>query len=290
MYRKTHPFGAERDVYVAGDGLVTVELGGRVLGLMICFDMEFPEVARALVRGGADMLVTISANPSEFELDHEVFARARALESGLPHVYVNRVGDQDGLSFGGHSTALDQTGRVLAEAGSKNERIVDAEIGDSGRGDPRTRYLELLREDLYDLEPVASGDVEVVREALELGINLDPRLESTWRRASEWLDPDFEYREDPALPGAGTYKGIPAFRQAVTTYYDAMSEMHLQPEEFFDCGDRVLVVISWWARGKSGVEAEMRQAGIFTVSDGKVASWQVVFDCDEAFRAVGLRD
>ena len=147
-YRKTHPFGAERDVYVAGDELVTVALGGRVLGLMICFDMEFPEVARTLARSGADVLVTISANPAEFELDHEVFARARALESGLPHVYVNRVGEQDGLSFGGGSTALDAGARVLAEAGPAEERIVDAEIGAPGRLDPRIRYLELLREDL----------------------------------------------------------------------------------------------------------------------------------------------
>jgi predicted amidohydrolase len=148
-YRKTHPFGAERGVYAAGDELVTVDLGGRILGLMICFDMEFPEVARALARGGADMLVTISANPAEFELDHEVFARARALESGLPHVYVNRVGDQEGISFGGRSTALDPAGRVLADAGADEEQIVDAEIGAPGRGDPRTRYLDLLREDLY---------------------------------------------------------------------------------------------------------------------------------------------
>jgi ketosteroid isomerase-like protein len=139
------------------------------------------------------------------------------------------------------------------------------------------------------LGPVSRDDVGVVREVLEEGINLDPRLESTWERASEWLAPDFEYREDPSLPGAGVHMGIPAFREAVTAYYDAMREMHLEVEECFDAGDRVLVVLRWWARGKSGVEAEMIQAGIFTVRNGKVASWQVVFDCDEAFRAVGLR-
>ena len=42
------------------------------------------------------------------------------------------------------------------------------------------------------LEPVSWDDVGVVREVLEEGINLDPRLESTWERASEWLAPDFE--------------------------------------------------------------------------------------------------
>jgi predicted amidohydrolase len=163
VYRKAHPFGAERDVYIAGDELVTVAVGGRVIGLMICFDMEFPEVARTLARSGADMLVTISANPSQFALDHEVFARARALESGLPHVYVNRVGEQDGLSFGGGSTALDSRARVLAEAGSNAERVIDAEIGAPGSRDPRTRYLELLREDLYGKRGLSISEARPAR-------------------------------------------------------------------------------------------------------------------------------
>jgi predicted amidohydrolase len=149
IYRKTHPFGEERDTYAAGETLMTVELGGRVLGLMICFDMEFPEVARALAERGADVLVTISANSPPFELDHDVFARARALENGLPHVYVNRVGEEDGLRFSGGSLALDPDARVLAEAGPEDERVVSAEIGPAGRRDPRTRYRELLRDELY---------------------------------------------------------------------------------------------------------------------------------------------
>jgi predicted amidohydrolase len=149
VYRKTHLFGEESGAYVAGDELVTVELAGRVVGLQICFDMEFPEVARALARRGADLLVTISANSPPFELDHDVFARARALESGLPHVYVNRVGEQDGLSFSGGSLALDPDARVLAEAGADGERVLTAEVGPPQRRDPRTRYAELLRESVY---------------------------------------------------------------------------------------------------------------------------------------------
>jgi predicted amidohydrolase len=148
VYRKTHLFGAERDAYVAGDELVPVRLGERVLGVMICFDMEFPEVARTLARRGADLLVTISANSPPFELDHDVFARARALENGLPHVYVNRVGEEDGLPFSGGSMALDPDARVLVEAGGEGEAVVVAEVGEPGRRDPRTRYLELVRDEL----------------------------------------------------------------------------------------------------------------------------------------------
>src|SRR5215210_657145 len=61
-YRKTHLFGGERDAFAAGDELLVVDLEGVKAGIMICFDVEFPEVARSLAKAGANLLVTISAN------------------------------------------------------------------------------------------------------------------------------------------------------------------------------------------------------------------------------------
>ena len=153
VYRKTHLFGAESDAYVEGSELLTVELDGRRLGVMICFDVEFPEVARTLALRGADLLVTISANPTEFRRDHDVFVPARALENGLPHLYVNRVGEQDGIEFAGSSLAVDPDGGVVAEAGPDEERLIVAEVRDAGRRDERTRYLGLVRPSLYDAPP-----------------------------------------------------------------------------------------------------------------------------------------
>jgi predicted amidohydrolase len=160
VYRKTHLFGAESDAYVSGDRLAVFPLGGRSVGLMICFDLEFPEVARTLAAQGADMLVTVSANSPPFELDHDLFARTRALENGLPHVYVNRVGEEDGLTFCGGSLALDPDARVLAEAGAEEERILHADVGPPLRRDPRTRYREQLRSELY------ANPAQAVREEL----------------------------------------------------------------------------------------------------------------------------
>jgi predicted amidohydrolase len=150
VYRKTHLFGAEAGSYVPGDELVTVELDGRTIGVMICFDVEFPEVARTLALRGADVLVTISANPEAFRRDHDVFVPARALENGVPHLYVNRVGRQEDVSFGGTSMAIDPEGTVLSEAGPDDEELLYATISDAGRRDERTRYLELLRPSVYD--------------------------------------------------------------------------------------------------------------------------------------------
>jgi hypothetical protein len=135
---------------------------------------------------------------------------------------------------------------------------------------------------------VSQEDVEVVRRFFQEALNRDPRLEESWRDALDYYDPDLVYREDPAWPGAGTYRGIPAFRRAVSGYSEAFPAITLQADEFFDAGDRVVVFISFWARGRSGADALMRQAGIFSVRERRIASWQVVFDRREALKAVGL--
>ena len=157
VYRKTHLFGAESGVYAPGDELRVFSLGGRNVGVMICFDLEFPEVARTLTMDGADLLVTISANSPPFELDHDLFARTRALENGLPHVYVNRVGEEDGLSFCGGSLAVDPDARPLGSAGAVEEQVFTVEVGPPVRRDPRTRYLEQLRGELYGARAGVGG-------------------------------------------------------------------------------------------------------------------------------------
>ena len=157
VYRKTHLFGAESGVYAPGDELRVFSLGGRNVGVMICFDLEFPEVARTLAMDGADLLVTISANSPPFELDHDLFARTRALENGLPHVYVNRVGEEDGLAFCGGSLAVDPDARPLGSAGAGEEQVFTVEVGPPVRRDPRTRYLEQLRGELYGARAGVGG-------------------------------------------------------------------------------------------------------------------------------------
>jgi predicted amidohydrolase len=149
-YRKTHLFGDERGVFVAGDELLLVEIGGLKAGLMICFDVEFPEVARSLALAGADLLVTVSANMDPFGRDHDVFVAARALENGLPHLYVNQVGEGEAFRFAGGTMAVSADGERLAEAGTSGEAIVrlrlDAAAGNPARPDDlKPDYLNEMR-------------------------------------------------------------------------------------------------------------------------------------------------
>ncbi len=87
---------------------------GIPLGVMICEDMWFPDVADHLKNAGADGLIVMNGSPFEvykqsIRLQH---ARLRATKTNLPLVYVNQVGGQDDLVFDGASFALDAEGSV----------------------------------------------------------------------------------------------------------------------------------------------------------------------------------
>ncbi len=94
-------------------------LGPHRLGLEICYDAFFPEVSRELALGGADLLVVVSAAPVTSSRLFERVLPARAVENALALLYVNRVGVEDGLVFGGGSGAWDARGepRPLEPAG-----------------------------------------------------------------------------------------------------------------------------------------------------------------------------
>lgn len=152
IYRKAQLFGDEAGAFEAGDALAVVQLDGVRVGLMICFDLEFPEVARQLSRAGAELLVAISANMVPFANDHRVFAQARAIENGLPLVYVNQVGEGERFQFTGGSCVVTADGMVTALSDNQPEaRAIELSI--TGSNSDRPDYLRALRE---PMPPVAT--------------------------------------------------------------------------------------------------------------------------------------
>lgn len=147
-HRKTHPFGAEeRDAFRSGDRMTVVRLAGVRVAPLICFEIEFPELARDAARAGAELLTSIAANPDPYGPDHALAARARALDNRIAHAYVNRTGREGTLAFPGGSAAIDAGGRELAvlgrDAGPTVARL--ALDGDAGTGSDLD-YLAQLRE------------------------------------------------------------------------------------------------------------------------------------------------
>lgn len=91
-----------------------LRVGAHSIGVEICYDVFFPEVARDLALAGAEMLVNISASPVTSRTLFERLLPARAIENGMSVVYVNRVGVEDGFVFGGGSGAWDPRGEPIA--------------------------------------------------------------------------------------------------------------------------------------------------------------------------------
>jgi predicted amidohydrolase len=156
IYRKTHLFGREAEVFGAGDELVTARLSGRTVGMLICFDMEFPEPARALARAGAEALITIAANMEPFLSDHLIASQARALDNRLPHLYVNRCGEEAGLRFVGGTRALREDGTIAAQS-PPGEGVLTVAVERPEPADPRLDYIAQVRGDLDVAVPTPSS-------------------------------------------------------------------------------------------------------------------------------------
>ena len=159
-YRKVHLYGAETRFFDPGDAYVVVRVAGVDVGLLICYDVEFPEASRALVAAGARLLVTLSANMHPYGDDHALFVRVRALENRVPHVYVNCIGREGRLEFCGRSSVADTTGRVLCElsASSPDVRVVEVPLGRPEGTDVWPDYLRDRRPEVHAGAAVAEAD------------------------------------------------------------------------------------------------------------------------------------
>jgi len=157
VYRKTHLFGPESEAFVPGDEQLVVPLAGALVGPLICFDVEFPEPARAVARAGAELLVTASANMAPYWADHRLATRARALDNRLGHLYVNRVGSESSHRFVGGTRAIAPDGSVVIEASDEHQELLVVTVGHSDRPAPNLDYLRHARGELPVRSPVPSS-------------------------------------------------------------------------------------------------------------------------------------
>lgn len=129
-YRKNKLFclSKEKEVFTQGKDLATVEIGGIKFGLMICYDIRFPELARRYVDEGCTGLAIISAFPFPRVEHWKTLLKARAIENQLYVVAANRVGENDGFWFHGKSSIIDPWGTLLQEANETDETFAIAHI------------------------------------------------------------------------------------------------------------------------------------------------------------------
>ncbi|MEU9915581.1 MULTISPECIES: carbon-nitrogen hydrolase family protein [unclassified Streptomyces] len=151
-YRKTHLFGCfERDHFTPGEQpVVQAELGGLTVGLMICYDVEFPENVRAHALAGTDLLVVPTAQMHPFQFVAESMIPVRAFENQMYVAYVNRVGREGEFEFVGLSTLAGPDGVARTRAGRAEELVfADADPVSLAASREANPYLHDRRPGLY---------------------------------------------------------------------------------------------------------------------------------------------
>jgi predicted amidohydrolase len=122
VYNKVHLRGEERMAFREGFKLPIIETEIGTLGLMIGYDLSFPEAARSLVLDGAE-IICVLANWEASQVDEwKTFLRARAYENAVYMVGANRAGEDVTLIFGGESMIVGPRGEIHASmAGETDE-------------------------------------------------------------------------------------------------------------------------------------------------------------------------
>jgi predicted amidohydrolase len=141
-YRKTHlPFLGVDRFLTSGNALhPPLETPVGRVGMLICYDLRFPEPCRALALMGAQIVLLSTAWPSAATLYPEFVAQTRAAENGIFLVAANRIGEERRASYLGHSRIIGPDGEVLAQAGGDEETILYADI-DPSRSDRKKRVF-----------------------------------------------------------------------------------------------------------------------------------------------------
>ena len=151
-YRKAHLFGAaETRLFAAGAAAApVVEVAGRRVAILICYDVEFPEAVRRAALDGAEAVLVPTALFQPFDFVARQLVPVRAWENGVYLAYANRCGAEGDLRYVGLSTICGPDGRALAAAGADAE-LLRADLDPAAVAAARTAspYLRDRRPRLY---------------------------------------------------------------------------------------------------------------------------------------------
>jgi len=148
-YRKTHlfPLTSEGKYFEAGSKLEVFETPVGRIGILICYEIRFPELSRKLTKLGAEMIVVPAEFPKVRIDQWRTLLKARAIENQLYVVGVNCV--EGDLDYGGHSLVVDPMGSVLIEGGEYQEvAMIDVDLNYIEKVRQEYPFLEDLREEI----------------------------------------------------------------------------------------------------------------------------------------------
>lgn len=146
VYNKVHLRGEERMAFREGIRLSVNDTEVGTIGMMLGYDLAFPEITRSLVLDGADMILVMANWEVNYMDEWKTYLRSRAYENSVYMVGANRVGEDITLNFGGESMVVGPRGQIFASM---------ADETDSETGAPKEGYV------------VAKIDLDLVRKNRE---------------------------------------------------------------------------------------------------------------------------
>lgn len=151
-YRKTHLYGqVDRTQFLQGERRsFLISLKGWKIALAICYDIEFPELARAYAQDGADIILAPTANMTPYDSVATRLVPARAQENGVFVVYANYSGSEGHFDYCGKSCICGPDGEDLARA-HKPETLIFAQLDRAMIAEVRqgASYLADVRTEIY---------------------------------------------------------------------------------------------------------------------------------------------
>lgn len=151
QYNKVHLFSLfnEQDIVSAGNERKVLDIAGVSAGLAICYDLRFPEFARAMALDGAKILYLPAEWPSVRGYAWELLNKASAALNQMFICAVNCAGEFKGQEFYGHSMVVSPMGEVIAVAGVEEE-ILYAEL-DVTAVDKARKSMSMLQDLRWDV-------------------------------------------------------------------------------------------------------------------------------------------
>ncbi|MCL4255759.1 MAG: carbon-nitrogen hydrolase family protein [Anaerolineae bacterium] len=136
VYNKVHLRGEERMAFREGIRLSVNDTEVGTIGMLLGYDLAFPEITRSLVLDGADMILVMANWEVNYMDEWKTYLRSRAYENSVYMVGANRVGEDITLNFGGESMVVGPRGQIFAsmadetdpETGAPKEGYVVAKI------------------------------------------------------------------------------------------------------------------------------------------------------------------
>lgn len=168
-YRKMHlPFlGIDRFATPGPDAPSVVEVDGLRIGVLICYDLRFPEAARMCALDGADLIALPTNWPVGVDFHPGIFAPARAAENHCYLLACDRVGTERGVTFIGRSLLIDYDGHTVAVASDDREELLIGEIDPQAARQTHVRR----RPGEHEWDTIADRRPGLYRRLLEPAVN-----------------------------------------------------------------------------------------------------------------------